>query len=310
MAQDLHRSKDSRLAPTFKWALVSLCQVLSALLCAGLAEAGDYERLAGELARAARARGAKRVAVLPFQGVGAKDGKAGRLVAERLVAPLSNEPGLEIVERTLLESVLSEQRLQGSGIVDARALRELGRLLDADAVIAGAVASLKDDRAEIYARLIDAESGRVLGAATAKVEKDWPEHFMDDAPTWGAALPPLPSFEVPLPKGWNPRDAVAGIGCTSARERIEETEKELTELKARYWAQRLRDGLPARSLKRNPGSEIEDQGLRRKFYAALRRETDSPSPDLRSDEIELLRIGLSRIERLSKDCAPEVTWAR
>lgn len=304
-------SKDSRLPRRFKRLAVSLCQALSALALCVAAHAGEYDRLAAELARAARAKGVKRVAVLPFEGVSSGDARAGRLVAERLVAPLSDEPGLVVVERTLLESVMSEQRLQGSGLVDARALRELGRLLDADAVVAGAVAGLRGDRAEIYARLIEAESGRVLGAATARVERDWPDASpLDSASSggWGPALPPLPSFEAPLLASWETRDAVAGDSCGDARRRVDDEERQLVELKARYWAQRLRGGLDARRLKRNPGSEIEDPSLRERFYTLLRRESGSPGPALRDDELARLKNGLARIERLSSACGTEGTW--
>lgn len=308
--RDTSPSQDSRLPRRFKAGAVRLCQVLSALaLLAPAAMGGEYDRLASELAKAARASGVKRVAVLPFQGLEAKDAGGGRLVAERLVAPLSQEKGLVVVERTLLDSVLSEQRLQSSGLVDMRTLRELGRLLDADAVVAGAVASLRGDRAEIDARLIESESGRVLGAVTARVEKDWPEgSLLDQAGGWGPALPPLPSFEAPLLASWDARDAVAEQSCRDARERVDREESRLVELKARYWAQRLRGGLEPGRLKRNPGSEIKDAELRARFYALLRRESAAPGPALRSDELERLKDGLARIERLSSACGTEGTW--
>ena len=279
-----------------------------ALACG--ARAGDYERLASQLARAARGSGVKRVAVLPFEGVGSKDSRAGRLIAERLVEPLAAETGVEVVERTLLESVLAEQRLQGSGLVDKSALRELGRLLDADAVVVGAVASLRGDRAEIHARLINAESGRVLGAASARVEKDWTESPLDDNGNWGPALPPLPSFELPLLGAWETRDAVADDRCAAAGRTVEAEEQSLVELKARYWAQRLRGGLDAGRLKRNPGSEIADAALRAKFYELLRREGSAPGPVLTDSEIGRLKDGLARIEKISNACGKGETWDR
>lgn len=46
-------------------------------------------------------------------------------------------------------------------------------------------------------------------------------------------------------------------------------EAEILELKARYWALKLKSGVVNTSLKSNPGSEISDPELRRRFYEEL-----------------------------------------
>ncbi|MGU7665162.1 CsgG/HfaB family protein, partial [Escherichia coli] len=92
---------------------------------------------------------------LPFQAVGGKGSSGGRIIAERLIGPLAATEGLEVVERTLLDGVMKEQRLQVSGVVDQHSLKELGRVLGVDAIVTGTAITLKDDRVEIVARLID-----------------------------------------------------------------------------------------------------------------------------------------------------------
>jgi hypothetical protein len=47
-------------------------------------------------------------------------------------------------------------------------------------------------------------------------------------------------------------------------------ERQVLELKARYWAGKLREGTSLRELKSNPGSTISDPALRREFYERLK----------------------------------------
>jgi hypothetical protein len=64
------------------------------------------------------------------------------------------------------------------------------------------------------------------------------------------------------------RDALSDE-CSDAALRADQYEAGVLELKARYWALRLKKGVVNTSLTANPGSEISDPGLRRRFYESL-----------------------------------------
>ena len=272
---------------------------IALLLAVPCAHGGDFDKLASQLSRAAKARGRSRVAILPFQVIGGKGSTSGRIVSERLVGPLMAAGDIEVVERAMLESVMREQQLQFSGVVDAKSVKELGKILNVDAVITGTVIALKDDRVEVNARLIDTESAKVLFASETKVEQDWNESLFDDAAWGGAPWPPVPNFDLAATA------SAADWGCLGVPERIDELERSVTDLKARFWAQKLRAGLDGASLKKNPGSEIRNPEIRADFYKSLRVHASAAGPDLTEDEFSRLKSALERIEHLNGSCGGE-----
>jgi TolB-like protein len=298
----------TRTAGTFKPSVVSVCQRWSAslLICfllAGASQAAgdEYGRMAAELSKAAVRQGTRRVAILPFQEVGAQGGNAGMVVSEKLIAPLLAEGRVEVVERTLLQSVLREQRLQASGAADSQTIKEIGKVLGVDAIVSGTVLALKNDRVEVNARLIDAQTARVLSVATGRVEKDWAEPEFGSP--FAVSVPPLSSFE-----NDEVRDSVADDdqNCQGVHRRAAELERSLLDLKARYWAARLKSpGFSRASLTTNPGSEIEDLGLRDEFYTRLKQYyRESPAP-VSDGETERLSAGEDRLKQLKDLCPPD-----
>ena len=269
------------------------------LLAAAPARSGDFDKIAAQLSRAAKAHGRLRIAVLPFQVIGGKGSSSGRIVSERLMGPLTTEGSVEVVERAMLDGVMREQQLQFSGVADARSVKELGKILNVDALVMGTVIALKDDRVEINARLIDAESAKVLFAAGLKTEQDWNESLFDDAAWNGMQVPHLPSFDLAA-------SAEAAVwGCGRAAETEDGYERSLLDLKARYWAQKLRAGLDGATLKRNPGSEIRNPEIRAEFYRRLNAQHAVAGPDLSDEELGRLKEGLQRMTRLKDSCHGE-----
>lgn len=273
--------------------------VAALLLAAAPARSGDFDKLAAILTRAAKAQGRRRVAVIPFQVIGGHGSTSGRIVSERLMGPLTADGSVEVVERAMLDGVTREQELQSSGLVDAHSVKELGKVLNADALIMGTVIALKNDRVEINARLIDAESAKVLAAAETKTDQDWNESLMDDSSWGGLAMPSLPNFDLAASA------AAAVWGCGQAAETEDGYERSLLDLKARFWAQKLREGLPGGSLKRNPGSEIRNPEIRADFYRRLRTQASAAGPDLNDEELARLKQTLERITRLKDSCRGE-----
>lgn len=265
-------------------------------LAAAPVSADEYSRMAGELSKAAVKQGRKRVAVIPFQSVGARGGEAGLVVSEKLIAPILASALIEVVERTMLQSVLKEQRLELSGATDSRSIKELGKILGVDAIVTGTVLELKGDRVEVNARLIDSETARVLSVAVGKVEKDWAEPLFGSP--FNVPVPSLDSFEIT-------KDAIADddSDCRRAGRRAADIERDSVDIKARYWAARLRSpGFTRASLKTNPGSEIEDAGVKADFYMKLRRYyEESPAPVSDSD-LQRLTDGQAKIQRIHELC--------
>lgn len=273
--------------------------VLAAALAAAVAlpatAAQDMQDMAKAMTAAAAGRKIKRVAVVPFtapRGAGSYD---GAVASERLVIQLLARGDLDVVERRFLDKVLEEQRLGVFGIMDQDTVKELGKVLGVDAILTGTVVELKGDRIEINARLINTQTAQVMAADTVKVAKDWEDRPLgEDMSTW---IVPVPQLNGGFPKS-------APGGDSSCLAKVDEVERRILDFKARYWADRLHDpSFSLRSLKRNPGSEIEDLDTRKQFFVKLREHYDAARrTPLSSAEHDYLAKGLQEIKELSDQC--------
>jgi len=245
--------------------------LLTVLCLRAAASAGPYEKVSRDLSRSAERDGKRRIAVLPFSSIDGQDPKGGLALAERLVTAFLEEGRLQVVERTLLETVLKEQGLEHKGLVDRLDAPRLGRVLGVEAVVTGTFLCLPGDRIEVNARLLDAETARVLGAATVRVPREWRESSPDSVDFPVPEPPDIGGFAEPWPARAELRDSVSGSVCTGWEERVDRIQEASMELKARHWAARLREpGFSAVRLRRNPGSEIRSQLSRQEFYRRIK----------------------------------------
>jgi len=108
-----------------------------------------------------------RIAVLAFDNESLTDPVEfepfRRGIADALVCGLSQGKGFGVIERTRIEALLSELRLNASGLVDPESAQRLGRILGVQALVLGSFAVV-EDQARIDARIAEVETGHVLAA--------------------------------------------------------------------------------------------------------------------------------------------------
>lgn len=102
--------------------------------------------------------GELRVAVLPFSSSADLD---GAVCAELFATQLARSSKIIVVERSKLDAILKEQRLQASGFVSSETASEIGELSGATHLLMGEV-SEDAKTIVISARLVDVESGVVV----------------------------------------------------------------------------------------------------------------------------------------------------
>lgn len=173
------------------------------LLLAALAGclAGDpYVRLAKKLTDPLVGQ-KRRLAVLPFRGLDPALNAEGEAMSERLLSRLYGRGGIELIERSRLQQVMSEMSLGATGALDRKSVKELGRLSGAEALVLGTV--VRGQRGlELAARVVDVESGRLLAAAAARLPTEsnvarLPAPVHDSRPA-----PPVPArAPAPSPAG-------------------------------------------------------------------------------------------------------------
>jgi curli biogenesis system outer membrane secretion channel CsgG len=128
--------------------------------------------IAVRLAEAPGASGMS-VAISDFEAAGGSDCGFHDFVGETLTTRLVNSTRFRAVaERRLLNKVLKEHNLQsGTFLVNPTSRKKVGRLLGADAIVAGVFSDM-GDAVSISARLIDVETGTVVAATQVSLPRD------------------------------------------------------------------------------------------------------------------------------------------
>ena len=113
-----------------------------------------------------------RLAVIELEAISpaARSGQTGRILSDLLTVRLSQEPSVELVERSMLHRILEEQHLSRSGIIDPKTAKAVGALLSLDFILAGSVAELGDNF-EVSVRAINVEQAKVAGAKLVEIPK-------------------------------------------------------------------------------------------------------------------------------------------
>jgi len=110
-----------------------------------------------------------KVAVLDFQlqGEGYETKDMGMIVAEWFITALVKEGRFDVVERALLQKILSEQQMSISGIIDENSATQLGKILGVKVIISGSVMKLQNVL-EVNSRIIDVETASIIAAENVK----------------------------------------------------------------------------------------------------------------------------------------------
>ncbi|UCH09651.1 MAG: DUF2380 domain-containing protein [Fidelibacterota bacterium] len=103
------------------------------------------------------------IAVLDFEGFGISETEAVAL-SNRLRNELFRLGTFEVVDRGMMESILAEQDFQMTGCTSNDCLVQVGQLLGAQQMVGGSVSKV-GGTFTVSARLVDVETGRVIGVS-------------------------------------------------------------------------------------------------------------------------------------------------
>jgi TolB-like protein len=106
---------------------------------------------------------AKRIAIIYFENSGgdAALDKLKKGLADMLITDLSNINMLSIVERSQIENILKEQKLNNSSKFDPNTASKIGKLLGAQIILTGGYFEMMGSL-RLDARFIDVETGKIL----------------------------------------------------------------------------------------------------------------------------------------------------
>ncbi len=106
----------------------------------------------------AKSRNKKTLAVFPFTGEKDEPTSASKRATTRVMSAVLG-CGLRVLDKTKLKTVLKEQALGQSGLIDPDSAPKIGELIGADSLVFGTV-----DSTSVQVRLVDATTGEILGA--------------------------------------------------------------------------------------------------------------------------------------------------
>ncbi|MBI2477097.1 MAG: hypothetical protein HYV60_00075, partial [Planctomycetia bacterium] len=132
------------------------------------------QRLCEDITKAYRGRasgGKAIIAVMEFSDLSGGATDFGRLLSEELITKLFATGNYKVIERLLLNKVMSDHKLVVQGFIATDTAKELGKILGVDAIVSSTVADLGDSL-RVNARLISTETGEVLAVAATTFVKD------------------------------------------------------------------------------------------------------------------------------------------
>lgn len=228
---------------------------------------------------------------MPADGTHPREGWA---ISVKLIPRLDARYRIRAVDWRELSRVMEEHGLDKKGLSRPEELRKVGRALGVDGVMTG---SFTAEAGHSLARplMISVRTGRLIRAKERRVERD----LIVDAPEL-LIEPPVLDDENSLAM----RDSLSDYQrCEGAGARVDELERGILELKARYWALQLSRGVFYKTLKFNPGSTISDPALKGELYARMRAWTRQPLiPELTPHEIRQFADADAKAVELARAC--------
>lgn len=131
----------------------------------------NMTHLSSQIAQKMDANHRTRIAVLEFPDLDGGTSPLGQYIAETLITDLFDTGKFQVVERRLLATMLKENKLKTTGLLDPATTKKLGQILGVDAIVSGTISNLANHVA-VNARLVAVDTAAVFASASAEIEKD------------------------------------------------------------------------------------------------------------------------------------------
>jgi len=113
----------------------------------------------------------KTIAVMDFSLIGMKSSSIEKFALEDMTTKFVQSGQYIVVERTKLDTILQEQKLADSGLLDEQSASKVGKLVSADIILTGTFAK-RGKQWKVNLRLVDVTTGIILSAINEKISID------------------------------------------------------------------------------------------------------------------------------------------
>ncbi len=122
-----------------------------------------------------------KIAVLDFENVDHQPEKSGigGIVCEWFITGIVKTGRFDVIERAMLQKIVSEQKLSAAGLIDETSAATLGKILGVKVIISGSIVKLNDS-IEINSRVINVENGSIIAAESSRGKANTDLHALVD----------------------------------------------------------------------------------------------------------------------------------
>jgi len=110
----------------------------------------------------------KTIAVMDFSLLGMTNSSIKQMAMEDMTTKLVQSGQYIVVERAKLDTILKEQKLATSGLLEESAASKIGKLVSADIILTGSFAK-RGDKWNVNLRLIDVATGIIISAINEQI---------------------------------------------------------------------------------------------------------------------------------------------
>lgn len=111
-----------------------------------------------------------KIAVTDFTDLQGRPTELGRFLAEQLSVELVNAPGIAVVDRANLKSILAEHKLSEDGLINPENAKKLGKFAGVDAIIVGTVTQL-DENLVLTIKSVATDTALIVAAVKATISR-------------------------------------------------------------------------------------------------------------------------------------------
>ena len=131
----------------------------------------QLENLTNQIVESLSHESKSKIAVIEFSDLNGNITEFGMYLSEELITRLFLTRKFDVIERQLLNQVISEQKLGMTGLIDDESAIAIGKLLGVDAIVSGTITDLGVSL-KVNARIIATETGSVFAVAATEILKD------------------------------------------------------------------------------------------------------------------------------------------
>ena len=153
---------------------LSICgaaMFLSLLVSSAFGYEKEIEDLSAKMATKIADKGKKTVAVVDFTDLEGNVTQLDQFIAEEFsVALASAGKGFRVIDRTRLMSIIKENKLAATGLIDPETASKLGKIAGVDALVTGTLTPFGDN-VRLTVKVLDSETADVIDSAKSNIAK-------------------------------------------------------------------------------------------------------------------------------------------